>query len=378
MADVNKKGLWLLRMHYRMRTASFAMVFAATCFQLFGKDFSPLVWAYLVALLLIYPQVHYRLAMRYGNRITVAMRTLLVDSFLLGTFCAAVHFCAWLTFAVSLATLLNNVANRGWKSTGEPVLALVAGAAVGFVLTGYQFAPGTETITMAFCWVGLTAYVLEAGNIAYYRNAQLRVAREQLKLRERALVDSNKRLQDSLTEIEILKRDLTEQASRDPLTNLYNRRYFDVAVQREMARCEREAKPLTLILMDLDHFKMFNDHYGHAAGDTCLRVVARSIQASAKRATDLAARYGGEEFLLLLPDTDLEVAMRMAEELRAAVQSLGVEHKQSAHGLVTLSLGVAVNKPEYLQDAQQLIRSADIALYAAKERGRNRVHIAAA
>ena len=378
MADVNKKGLWLLRMHYRMRTASFAMVFAATCFQLYGKGFSPWVWAYLVALLLVYPQLQYRVGLRSSDRIVFVMRSLLLDSFLLGLFCAAVYFCAWLTYAVSLATLLNNAANRGWKSTWETLLAVTAGALLGYVITGYQFSPETETITTVFCWIGLTAYVLEAGNIAYYRNAQLRVAREQLKLRERALVDSNKRLQDSLTEIEILKRDLTEQASRDPLTNLYNRRYFDVAVQREMARCEREAKPLSLILMDLDHFKMFNDHYGHAAGDTCLRVVARSIQASAKRATDLAARYGGEEFLLLLPDTDLQGAMRMAEDLRAAVQSLEVEHKQSSHGMVTLSLGVAVNKPEYLQDAQHLIRSADIALYAAKENGRNRVHLAAA
>lgn len=378
MADVNKKGLWLLRMHYRMRTASFAMVFAATCFQLYGKGFSPWVWAYLVALLLVYPQLQYRFGLRSSDRIVFVMRSLLLDSFLLGLFCAAVYFCAWLTYAVSLATLLNNAANRGWKSTWETLLAVTAGALLGYVITGYQFAPDTETITTVFCWIGLTAYVLEAGNIAYYRNAQLRVAREQLKLRERALVDSNKRLQDSLTEIEILKRDLTEQASRDPLTNLYNRRYFDVAVQREMARCEREAKPLSLILMDLDHFKMFNDHYGHAAGDTCLRVVARSIQASAKRATDLAARYGGEEFLLLLPDTDLQGAVRMAEDLRAAVQSLEVEHKQSSHGMVTLSLGVAVNKPEYLQDAQHLIRSADIALYAAKENGRNRVHLAAA
>lgn len=377
MADVYKKGLWLLRMHYRMRTAAFAMVFAATCFQLFGKNLGVATWGYVVTLLLIYPQVQYRLALRSRNRITAAMQSLLLDSFLLGVFCASVEFCAWLTFSVSLATLMNSAVNRGWKSTGVTLLALSCGAALGYWMTGYRFSPDTEVITLVFCCVGLTAYVLETGHISYYRNAQLRMAREQLKLREHALVESNKRLQVSLNEIEILKRDLIEQASRDPLTNLYNRRYFDVAVQRELARCEREAKPLTLILMDLDHFKNFNDHYGHAAGDVCLRVVANSIQDSAKRATDLAVRYGGEEFLLLLPDTDDEDAMRMAEDLRAAVEKLAMEHRHSPHGLVTLSLGVAVNKPEYQQDAQQLIRSADVALYAAKASGRNRTQRAA-
>lgn len=376
MADVAKKGAWLLRTHYRMRTASFAMVFAATCFQIFGKDYGLLAWAYLVALLLVYPQMQYRIALRSQNRISVAMRSLLIDSFLLGTFCAVVRFSDWLTFSVVLATLINNASNRGWKSTWETFLALLAGAAVGFVVGGYQFTSGTEGATAIACILGLTAYVMEVGNIAYYRNSQLRVAREQLRLRERALVDSNERLQISLHEIEILRKDLTEQASRDPLTHLYNRRYFDIALQREIARCERESKPLTLILMDLDHFKKFNDHYGHAAGDACLKAVACTIQASAKRASDLAARYGGEEFLLLLPDTDEVDAVRMAEELRRAVEALAIAHQQSALGRVTLSLGIAVSQAARRLTAEQLIRNADVALYAAKEAGRNRAQLA--
>ena len=110
MADVNKKGLWLLRMHYRMRTASFAMVFAATCFQLYGKGFSPLVWAYLVALLLVYPQLQFLYAQRAANRINVAMGSLLLDSFLLGTFCVVVRFSDWLSFSVVLATLMTPLA----------------------------------------------------------------------------------------------------------------------------------------------------------------------------------------------------------------------------------------------------------------------------
>jgi diguanylate cyclase (GGDEF)-like protein len=157
---------------------------------------------------------------------------------------------------------------------------------------------------------------------------------------------------------------------------LYNRRYLDLALPREMLRCEREAKPLALILMDLDHFKRFNDHYGHAAGDACLKAVSGAMQASAKRASDMAARYGGEEFLLLLPDTDENDALRMAEGLRTAVENLQIAHAQSSFAHVTLSLGVAVCLPKRKTSAEQLLHRADKALYAAKAAGRNRACLA--
>jgi diguanylate cyclase (GGDEF)-like protein len=133
---------------------------------------------------------------------------------------------------------------------------------------------------------------------------------------------------------------------------------------------------VALIIMDLDHFKMFNDHYGHAAGDACLKAVSHAIQSSAKRASDLAVRYGGEEFLLVLPDTGEDDALGMAEALRLAVEALDIAHAQSSFGRVTLSLGVAVGRPDLRAGAEPLLRSADKALYAAKEAGRNRAHLA--
>jgi diguanylate cyclase (GGDEF)-like protein len=376
MSDIEQKGLWLLRMHYRMRTASFAMVFVASCFQIYDKDLGAGTWGYLVAALLVYPQLMYWLALRTHDHIRTALCLLLVDAFLLGTYCAAVQFSDWLMFSVVLAALINHVANGGWKSTWQTLAGLCCGALAGWVLNGFAFSPRTEWITVGLCAVGLAAYVLAVGNIAFYRNAHLRIAREQLRLRERALVDANERLQTSLQEIEVLRKDLSVQASRDPLTNLYNRRHLAAALPREMLRCQREAKPVALIIMDLDHFKRYNDHYGHAAGDICLRAVAHTIQGSAKRASDLAARYGGEEFLLLLPDTDEADALRMAEGLRGAVEALDIAHPQSFYGHVTLSLGVAVMRPTYPSDADELLRRADQALYAAKEAGRNRATLA--
>jgi diguanylate cyclase (GGDEF)-like protein len=376
MSDTDPKGLWLVRTHYRMRTGAFAMVFIATCFHITGKDYGAWAWSYLVALLLCYPQLMYWLALRSSARVNTALQLLLLDSLLLGGFCATVRFSDWLSFSVGLATLINSAANRGMKSTWETLLALTGGAGIGYVVGGFQFSPHTAWVTVVVCIVGLTAYVLEVGNIAYYRNAQLRVTRGQLRLRERALVDANERLQQSLHENDVLRKDLAVQASRDPLTNLYNRRFLDAALPREILRCEREGKPLALIIMDLDHFKLYNDHYGHAAGDACLKSVCQCIQASAKRASDMAARFGGEEFVLLLPDTHAEDAQAMAEALRLAVETLDLAHQQSSFGRVTLSLGLAISQPSARVNAEQLVRHADLALYAAKAAGRNRSHLA--
>jgi len=369
--ETETRGLWLLRMHYRMRTASFAMVFAASCLHLHGQGYAAWTWAYLASLLLLYPQLLHWMALRTPVPATTALRALLLDSFLLGTFCAVVRFADWLSFSVVLATLINNAANRGMKDSWQTLLALLLGAALGAAVCGFGFAPHTEWPTVLVCILGLTAYVLEVGHIAYLRNAQLRATRAQLRLRERALVDANARLQKSLEENDALRRDLAEQASRDPLTNLYNRRYLAGALPREMQRCERESKPLALVIMDLDHFKHYNDHYGHAAGDACLKAVARAIQASAKRSGDLAARFGGEEFVLLLPDTDASQALAVAEALRQSVAAMALPHAKSPLGRVTLSLGVAVSLPQARLGAEALLHSADTALYAVKKAGRN-------
>jgi len=376
MTDTTKKGLWLARTHHRMRMASFAMVFAASCLHLSDTGASGWTWAYLVGLLLVYPQVQYQVVLRSRHPIDVAMHSLLLDAFLLGLFCAAVNFSDWLSFSVSLAVLSNNVANKGWRHTGWALLGLTCGALAGYVAGGYQFSPQTHWPTALTCIVGLGAYVLEVGHIAYQRNFQLRQTREKLRLRENELLRANGTLQNNLLEIDRLRRGLADQANRDPLTNLFNRRYLDSTLEREMARCQREGKSLALIMVDIDHFKKFNDCYGHLAGDTCLKAVAQALQGSAKRAGDLAARYGGEEFSLVLPDTDLEDARRLAEALREAVQALGVSHAMAPAGVVTISVGLAVMTGAAHDNADQLTRAADQALYYAKWGGRNRVRTA--
>jgi len=162
-------------------------------------------------------------------------------------------------------------------------------------------------------------------------------------------------------------------SSQDGLTGIANRRKLDDVLENEWKRMEREKQPLSLILCDLDFFKMYNDHYGHQAGDTCLKAVARAIEKSFNRSGDLAARYGGEEFISVMPNTDIEGALHMAELIRVAVESLKIEHvKSNVSPHVTLSLGVSSCIPGPGLSIEKLIEAADKSLYMAKQQGRNR------
>ena len=167
---------------------------------------------------------------------------------------------------------------------------------------------------------------------------------------------------------------LRAQSYVDGLTGIANRRHFDVALDRELRRAQRQGASLSLLLMDIDSFKAYNDHFGHQQGDACLTMVAEAFASRLQRPADLAARYGGEEFAAILPDTTPEQAAQHAEVIRTYVESLNMAHAPKAvHPHVTLSIGVASFDKERLNDAKSLLEAADRALYTAKREGRNRV-----
>lgn len=176
-----------------------------------------------------------------------------------------------------------------------------------------------------------------------------------------------------------LNGELQKASLLDALTGIANRRYLEDCLAKEWQRATRERKPLALIMMDVDYFKAYNDGYGHIAGDECLRKIAAAIKAAGKRPTDLAARYGGEEFALVLPNTDLAGARKVAKNLLEKIRELGIVHEYSAVSqIVTISLGVAVLVPSEKSLPSVLVAVADRALYQAKEAGRNRLQIAGA
>ena len=170
---------------------------------------------------------------------------------------------------------------------------------------------------------------------------------------------------------------LKRMAYLDGLTQVANRRRFEQYIQTEWRRMGREARPLSLILCDIDYFKSYNDHYGHQAGDNCLRLVARTLVRAAKRPGDLVARYGGEEFVLVLPNTALNGAETVAEDIRFLVRSRRIEHKKSSiDKIITLSLGAASCIPTAERSISDLVKLADDALYKAKHCGRDQVRVA--
>jgi diguanylate cyclase (GGDEF)-like protein len=174
------------------------------------------------------------------------------------------------------------------------------------------------------------------------------------------------KLRDSNAQLQML-------ASLDGLTSISNRRSLDDRFELEWKRALRVQAPLALLMVDIDHFKQFNDFYGHQAGDECLRRVARTLASRVRRPEDLVARYGGEEFAVLLPHTELEGALILAEELRAAILGLAIEHSGSPSGCITVSIGSSACRPSNGWIRSELLQSADAALYKAKQAGRNRV-----
>lgn len=177
------------------------------------------------------------------------------------------------------------------------------------------------------------------------------------------------------SELRVAHQTVQNMALTDSLTGLANRRHLDTALEQEVGRAKRQGYPLSLIMLDVDHFKRFNDRYGHLAGDECLQEVAGVIKRALKRPADTAARYGGEEFTVLLPDTDMPGAIQVAQEILQAIVGLGIAHSDNPCAVVTASAGVSTAFATSREMTPAgMIKAADACLYYAKHSGRNRIH----
>jgi diguanylate cyclase (GGDEF)-like protein len=166
------------------------------------------------------------------------------------------------------------------------------------------------------------------------------------------------------------------RAITDAVTGIANRRRLDEYVEREWLRAKTSQSKISVLMIDVDHFKHYNDRYGHLAGDRCLREVTGAIASVVQRPTDFVGRYGGEEFVVVLPDTDLAGAWHIGEKIRHAVELEQIPHEGNPHRVVTVSIGCATTAPTDTAQSMQLLESADAAMYQAKEAGRNCVRLA--
>ena len=217
-------------------------------------------------------------------------------------------------------------------------------------------------------------YTLKFGT-SYQLAARLSThLQEEVDLRTRELREKNHNLEQAQNALQRANESLRELSITDGLTRVYNRMYFEQQFEREWRRCARQGSPLSVLMIDADHFKQLNDSAGHLVGDLCLQSIARQIQDNFKRSGEVVARYGGEEFIVLLPDTNQNQALAMAEGLRTAIEHLSVTDDEGTSYRVTISIGVSTTVPSLGQRPEQLIATADAALYEAKDAGRNRVH----
>jgi len=201
----------------------------------------------------------------------------------------------------------------------------------------------------------------------------------QQRLLEKKTMELDQKVEELLVlkaQLEEANQQLNELSRTDTLTGLANRRQFKEVLASEWRRAMRNGQPLTLIMADIDAFKSYNDTYGHLAGDECLRKIAATLRSPLMRPSDLAARFGGEEFVILLPGTDREGGLHIAESIRRDVEKLAVTHAGGCIGVVTMSFGVASLIPHSDLVDLDLVCAADKALYMAKEAGRNRCLIA--
>jgi diguanylate cyclase (GGDEF)-like protein len=189
----------------------------------------------------------------------------------------------------------------------------------------------------------------------------------------KAKIRAMERIAEMRDQLHQLNAELEALSQLDSLTQIYNRRTFNELAQQQWALAKRHQQPISALMIDVDHFKLFNDHYGHPAGDACLKKITQAIKSCLHRSADILGRYGGEEFIVLLPETDAKGAMRVAQAISEAIENIQIRHDVSpSSSLVTASIGGATCLRTTGHDLEELIKNADRALYKAKRAGRNR------
>jgi diguanylate cyclase (GGDEF)-like protein len=307
------------------------------------------LWALLGLNLFVYPHLMYWRALRSQNSQKAELQNLVVDAAIWGALCAVLGFPLWISYTLFITSAVNNAFSRGLPGLRDALLAYMAGAMTVWLVVEPRWAMPESPWVVGLCIVGISTYLFSIARIAHLRTNLLRQTRK------------------------ALERNASEwqaQANQDPLTGLFNRRYFSDTLGRELARAKRDGLPVCLMVLDIDHFKQINDQYGHDMGDRAIQLIGQLLQQSV-RLEDVVSRMGGEEFCVLFPGMTLLTAKARAELLRQRLAEQSIDTPTGPMH-ITASIGLA----EYPRDAADgvgLLNAADQALYAAKRNGRNRV-----
>ncbi len=351
---------WTVRMNRRNRSAFYVLLFVAMGSHLLALGAPAWGWAALVLNYLAYPQLVYWRARRAHDQRRAEIHNMDADIVLAGIWAGVLGFPLWITFVLCASGCINMVVFHGGRGGIRLLVNMGAGIALAALAVPLDWRPETDLRTSVLCMVALGLYLFAFARDGYDRAM--------------AQHEVHAQLRGQFEEIRSLQTQLREQALRDPLTGLFNRRHLDAVLAPMLERCVSQGAPLSLLVIDIDHFKRVNDAHGHAAGDAVLQALAQLLLRHV-RPQDVACRLGGEEFVLVLDNTPVAVAAERAQVLRQAFEALRVR-AVGGELAATLSCGVAAC-PDNGQEPRALVAWADQALYAAKKQGRNRVVVQA-
>lgn len=357
------KEHWAVRMNHRNRTWGFLALGLIIGMQIAQQGPDWYAWAWLIGTYLLYPQLAWLLSRRSAQPLRQELWHMRLDALLCGVWAAAVHFPLWIAFTLFITVIFNLTLFRGLRGLSEALISWGLGALLVGGISGWVIQPNTDWVVTWTTLIMLSLFLLATAVDNQRRSMRLHETR--LKLRA-----SEQSLQRQLQETSDLQVQLKELALRDSLTGLFNRYRLTEVLHREIERCKRSRRPLSLVLIDIDHFKNINDRWGHQTGDEVLRQVADRLMGNV-RAGDWCFRYGGEEFLLILPDADIYAAWQKTDKLRQTFATHPVICAGDRAVELTISAGLSAFPA--CEDMDTLIGRADQALYQAKRAGRNRV-----
>ncbi len=340
----------VVRVIYYARTFGCLLIFLCATL-IFYREKRLLIWGIIIFHGLIWPHLAYFITRKSTDPKTAEYRNVLIDCFLYGAWIPILSFRILVIPISIMASCVVSITIGGFRLLFFGLISMCFGIAGMTLLVGFHFiSESTPSLIVSFYLI-VILFPSAIGFLNYNQTKLLVKMREEVK-RQRDLLDNISKI--------------------DGLTNIPNRRRFDEYMDLQWQNAMRSKSPLSIIMLDIDHFKAYNDFYGHACGDECLKKVAATLSQSIHRPIDMIARYGGEEFVCLLPATDLAGARTLAEKMRKNVFSLSIPHeKSSAAGYITISLGLSSIVPTKALRPAILLKQADSALYMAKKESRN-------
>lgn len=354
---------WALRLNFRNRLVcvpGLLLMLGSHLWELQAPGWS---YAALALQMLLGPFAYLWLARLRADALAAEATSMRLDALLLGIWAGALHFPLWITVVLLISVCLHPMVFGGPRAFAAALMLALGGGVLARLIADWTPTTQASAFVTAMSVLHLCTYLLVLTYGAYRAAVGASALRRELR-------QSRQDLAQRLSQVESLQERLREQAQRDPLTGLYNRRFLDAFMERELAQSRRESRNFALLVIDIDHFKRINDSFGHLAGDQVIRDTARLIEASA-RSSDTVARFGGEEFVVVMSMATTQGARERAERLRQSFES-EPSHFEGLTIAHTLSIGVA----EFPRDGgtqDELVSRADAALYEAKRGGRNRV-----